>query len=89
MSEAGVEGFDNVIGDPWFGVFAPAGTPAPIVQRIHEALVKALESSEVKERIRAQSLDLLKLSPSSFAALIRSDYEKWGKAVKIAGAKVN
>lgn len=89
MSEAGVEGFDDVVGDPWFGVFAPAGTPAPIVQRLHEGLVKALQSPEVRERIRAQSLDVLTLSPSSFAARIRSDHEKWGKAVRIAGAKVN
>ena len=87
MREAGVSGYDEAGSDLWFGVFAPAGTPKPVVDRLHAELVKALATPEVSERIRAQAYDTWTLSPEEFAAFLRTDHAKWGKVVKLAGAK--
>ena len=87
MREAGVPGYDEAGSDLWFGAFAPAGTPKPIVDRLHAELVKALATPEVSERIRAQAYDTWTLSPEEFAAFLRTDHAKWGKVVKLAGAK--
>lgn len=89
MSEAGVAGFNEAVGDPWFGIFAPAGTPAPVVNRLYDAFTKAIQSATVQERMRAQSLNVLVEGPTEFAARIRIDHEKWGRAVRLSGAKVN
>jgi tripartite-type tricarboxylate transporter receptor subunit TctC len=89
MREAGVEGFDEAGSDLWFGVFAPAATPRPIIDRLHGAIVKALQTQEVSERIRGQAFDAWTLTPEQFAAQVRADHEKWGKVVKSAGAKIN
>ena len=87
MREAGVQGYDEAGSDLWFGVFAPAGTPKPVVDRLHAELVKALATPEVSERIRAQAYDTWTLAPEEFAAFLRTDHAKWGKVVKLAGAK--
>ena len=87
MKEAGVTGYDEAGSDLWFGVFAPAGTPKPVVDRLHAELVKALATPEVSERIRAQAYDTWTLAPEEFAAFLRTDHAKWGKVVKLAGAK--
>ena len=87
MKEAGVTGYDEAGSDLWFGVFAPAGTPKPVVDRLHAELVKALGTPEVSERIRAQAYDTWTLAPEEFAAFLRTDHAKWGKVVKLAGAK--
>jgi len=87
MREAGVQGYDEAGSDLWFGAFAPAGTPKPIVDRLHAELVKALGTPEVSERIRAQAYDTWTLSPEEFTAFLRTDHAKWGKVVKLAGAK--
>ena len=55
MRESGVPGYSEAGSDLWFGVFAPAGTPKPIVDRLNRELIKALDTAEVRERIRAQA----------------------------------
>ena len=70
-------------------MLAPAGTPKPIVDRLHAELVKALKTPEVGERIRAQAYDVWTLSPEEFMAFLRTDYARWGKVVKFAGAKAD
>ncbi|HVP08461.1 MAG TPA: tripartite tricarboxylate transporter substrate binding protein [Burkholderiales bacterium] len=87
MKEAGVAGYDEAGSDLWFGVFAPAGTPKAIVNRLHSEIVKALNAPEVAERIRQQAYDPWTLTPEEFAAFLRTDYAKWGKVVKLSGAK--
>lgn len=84
MRESGVPGYSEAGSDLWFGVFAPAGTPKPIVDRLNRELIKALDTAEVRERIRAQAYSVWTLRPEEFDAFVRTDYEKWGKIVKSA-----
>jgi len=89
MRESGIEGYEEAGSDLWFGVLAPAGTPRPIIDRLHAELVKALKTPEVSDRIRAQAYDVWTLTPDEFAAFLRTDYARWGKVVKFAGAKAD
>jgi tripartite-type tricarboxylate transporter receptor subunit TctC len=80
-------GFANSI---WLGVFAPVGVPEPVLARLREELKRALESPDVKSRFNsAGGLDTFVLQGEEFNALIQRDYEKYGKAVKEIGIKLD
>lgn len=82
ISEAGVPGFATA---QWYGVFAPVKTPRSIIVRLNEALAKVLQMPDVKSRFEAQSATVVRSSPEEFAAFFRREYEKNGKAAKLAG----
>jgi tripartite-type tricarboxylate transporter receptor subunit TctC len=84
MSEAGLPGFD--IGS-WFGLLAPAGTPAPIVSRLNAETVKVLGRSDVQATLGAQGLELVPGSPEQFATHIKSEIAKFTRIAKAAGIK--
>ena len=84
MSEAGLPGFE--IGS-WFGLLAPAGTPAPIVSRLNAETVKVLGRSDVQATLGAQGLELVPSSPEQFAAHIKSEIAKFTRIAKAAGIK--
>lgn len=69
----------------FFGVFAPAGTPAPTVQRLNELINQALRSPEMRERMKNLDLDPQELSPEAFAALVKAAYERWTPVIKASG----
>ncbi len=74
----------------WLGLFAPAGTPEPVVARLRSEVNKVLAQPDVIERLKnAGGLEPYVSTPEEFAALIRRDYEKYGKLVKDVGAKVD
>jgi tripartite-type tricarboxylate transporter receptor subunit TctC len=74
----------------WLGLFAPAGTPEPVLARLREEIAKALASPDVKEKLNnAGGLQAFATSPAEFAALIRSDYDKYGKLVRDIGVKAD
>jgi tripartite-type tricarboxylate transporter receptor subunit TctC len=83
-AEAGVS--DYVI-DSWFGLVVPAGTPAEIVQRLNAEAVRIGALPDVRARLEAQGLSVTTSTPEGFAAVIRADYDRWGKVVKNAGIK--
>lgn len=87
MAESGVDGYTQAGNEPWFGVFAPAGTPRPIVDRLNSELRKAIAAPELAEVLRAQGYDAWTLDPDAFVTFIRDDHAKWGKVVKDAGLK--
>ena len=89
LTEAGIAGFDEVGADLWFGIMAPAKTPRPVIAKLNEALISGLRSPDMRERIRAQSLDLWTSTPEEFAAVLKADLERWGKVVRSSGAKVD
>jgi tripartite-type tricarboxylate transporter receptor subunit TctC len=89
LAESGVKGFEEAGSDLWFGIMAPAGTPRTIVAKLNEALITGLRSPDMRERIRAQSLDLWTSTPEEFAAVLKSDLARWGKVVKASGARVD
>lgn len=87
MAESGVAGYAEAGNDLWFGVFLPAGTPKPIVERLNAEIQKALASPELARVLRTQGYDAWTLDPAAFVAFMRDDHAKWGKVVKAAGIK--
>jgi len=87
IAEAGpVKGFDA---SSWFGLLAPAGTPADIVNRIQQETAKALATPVLKERLLAQGAIPSGMPPAQFAAYIAAETKKWAEVVKVSGAKVD
>jgi tripartite-type tricarboxylate transporter receptor subunit TctC len=84
VSENGLPGFDIFT---TLGVIAPAGTPREIVARIHADILAALAIPEVTQRINDAGLSVIPGSSEQFAAVIRSEYEKFGELVKMSGAR--
>lgn len=74
---------------PWYGVFAPAGTPKPIVDRLHAEIVKALASAEVQEKLAAVGCETFHTTPDKFAAMIREELPAWARIVKESGATID
>ena len=72
----------------WNGVLAPAGTPAPIIEKVNRALVEALRSEEMKAKLAQQGSEPVGNSPEEFRAFIADELVKWGKLVEISGARI-
>jgi len=87
IAEAGpVKGFDA---SSWFGLLAPAGTPADIVNRVQQESAKALGTPALKERLLSQGAIPSGMAPGEFAAYIAAETKKWAQVVKVSGAKVD
>jgi tripartite-type tricarboxylate transporter receptor subunit TctC len=84
MAEAGLPGYE-VIG--WNGILAPAGTPAPVIRKLHAEIVRILNSPEMRARLAADAVEPIGNTPEEFAAVIKADVAKWAKVVKEAGMK--
>jgi tripartite-type tricarboxylate transporter receptor subunit TctC len=67
----------------------PGRHPKPIVAKLNEALIRALRSVEVRERVAAQGFELWTSTPEEYARVIKADRERWGKLVKSSGAKID
>jgi tripartite-type tricarboxylate transporter receptor subunit TctC len=85
VSESGLPGFDI---NTWFGVFVPAKTPRPVVDRLHDAFVKALQAPDVREKMLALGVEPVGNTPEQFAAYIQSEAAKYAKVIQASGAKV-
>jgi len=81
IAESGFPGFET---DTWYGFIAPAGTPAAIVKRIHADTARILELPEMKTALAQQGAQPAGGSPEEFRRFIRSEIEKWGKAIRAA-----
>ncbi|MES2562690.1 MAG: tripartite tricarboxylate transporter substrate binding protein [Pseudomonadota bacterium] len=79
---AGLPGYESA---QWTGVWAPAGTPADIIARLHREIVGTLSTPEVRERLLADGSETLASTPEAFAALIKTELARWVKVVKSAG----
>jgi tripartite-type tricarboxylate transporter receptor subunit TctC len=84
IAESGVPGYDM---NAWVGVFAPAGTPADIIGRLNSEINKVLSMPDVQKILRNTILEAWPATPEEFAALLRSDYEKYAQLIKLTGAK--
>jgi tripartite-type tricarboxylate transporter receptor subunit TctC len=73
----------------WFGLLAPAGTPADIVNRVQQETAKALATPVLKERLLAQGAIPSGMPPAQFAAYIAAETKKWAQVVRVSGAKVD
>ncbi|MBM3341878.1 MAG: tripartite tricarboxylate transporter substrate binding protein, partial [Betaproteobacteria bacterium] len=83
IGEAGVPGYE-VLG--WYGMAAPAKTPVAIIERLNATINRALP--EVQDRYTALGLELAGGTPAHFGAFMKNEFEKWGKVVKLSGAKL-
>jgi tripartite-type tricarboxylate transporter receptor subunit TctC len=81
-AEAGFSGF---VVDSWFGLAAPAGTPADIVQRLNAEVVRIGALPNVRARLEAQGLRVTTSTPEGFGETIKADYDRWGKVIQDSG----
>ena len=86
VAEAGVPGFKA---DVWFGVVAPAGTPADIIAKLNQELVAIMHLPDVDEQLRRQGIEPMTSTPEEFAAFLRAEIRKWGELVRKTGAHVD
>ena len=86
VSEAGVPGYEATI---WLGVVAPAGTPAPIVERLNAEIRKIADSAEVREAWGKQGATPLVMTPAQFTQYLHEDIAKWAKVIAQAGIKLD
>jgi tripartite-type tricarboxylate transporter receptor subunit TctC len=86
VAELGFPGFQV---DLWFGLVAPAKTPAPVLARLNDETNKAVRSPELREKLLAQSYEPLGGTPESFAEALRTDIERFGKAARDGAIKAN
>ena len=85
VAEAGVPGYEA---DLWLGLVAPAATPAAIINRLHDETVKILQRPDVRASFIQQGTEPIGSTPAQFAAMLKTDVERWGKVVKFSGARV-
>ena len=85
IAEQGLPGFDAA---SWFALFAPAGTPRPIVDRLQAEVKKILAQPEIAKKLAEAGLDAVGSSPDELAAYQRTEIAKWAKVVRDSGAKV-
>ena len=81
LNQAGIAGVEA---DAWFALFAPAGTPLSVRERIHQAVVKGLATGAAKSVLAAQGMTLAVKSPAELAAMIPAEIEKWAAVIKAA-----
>lgn len=86
VAESGYQGYAF---DVWFGLLAPGRTPKAIVDRLNAETNKVLAMPDVRERLRAGYYEPIQSTPESFAAVIRSDMERYGQVVRAAGIKLD
>ena len=74
----------------WYGVFAPAGTPRPIVERLHGEISKTMQTPDTRARLlEAGPDDTVTRSAAEFAAIVRADTVRYAKIVKQAGVRID
>jgi tripartite-type tricarboxylate transporter receptor subunit TctC len=84
IEEGGVAGYQA---GNWIGVAAPAGTPEPVVAKLHKEITAMLDLPEIQNQIAADGSEIMHMSPSEFTAYMESEMVKWGRVVKQAGIK--
>jgi tripartite-type tricarboxylate transporter receptor subunit TctC len=85
ISEAGLKGFDQ---STWQGLFAPAGTPQPVITKLSTETMRVLKLPDVEERFVSQGVDVVASSPEEFTAFIKQEVIKYEKLVKTANIRV-
>ena len=84
MAEAGMPDYEVVL---WTSLFAPAGTPRPVVEAIHGQVVKSLQLPDVRERLAGIGVDPVGNTPEQLGAILKADIDKWTAVAKSAGVK--
>ena len=85
VAESGLPGFEAI---SWFGLMAPAGTPAPIVAKAHQTAVAVIGMPDVREKLMQLGFDTVQDGPDAMGQVIKADIVKWAKVIKEANIKV-
>ena len=85
FAEAGVVGAEA---NNWWGLLAPAGTPAPVLGRLQQAISAILDSADIHKRLEHEGAEVMRMSPAQFGELVAAETVKWSQVVKQAGMKV-
>ncbi len=86
VSESGLPGYEAVA---WYGLFATAGTPKPVIDRLNVEIRRLVAGTEIRDALFKQGADPVTDTPEEFAAIVRTDVAKWARIVKQTGAKPN
>jgi tripartite-type tricarboxylate transporter receptor subunit TctC len=86
FAEAGLNGFETAA---WWGVFAPAATPAPVAQALAAAVRSVAGSDDFRRRMESLGVQIPQLTDAAMARFQRAEMEKWGKAVRESGVSVD
>ena len=84
LAESGLPGYEI---SSWFGLFAPAGTPPAVVDRLYRESAKALQSADVRERFAQEGAEPVGSTPAEFGGYVKSEFAKYGRIVKGIGIK--
>jgi tripartite-type tricarboxylate transporter receptor subunit TctC len=84
VSESGLPGFEVIV---WYGLFAPSGTPAAVVERLNAEVRRITAMADVQKKLLDEGADPASATPQEFAQRIQRDYEKWRKVIERAGVK--
>jgi tripartite-type tricarboxylate transporter receptor subunit TctC len=79
-------GFD-LVAKPWYALFAPAGTPPAVLQRLSAAAAAAVNDPAVNKRLVEMGLEPTGLGPDQLAAILKADHERWGEVIRASGFK--
>lgn len=86
MVEAGIKGYES---STWYGLVAPAGTPAELINRLNTEVVAGIKSPDLNERLIREGADPVGNSPAEFAKYMQSEIDKWRKVIRAAGIEPN
>jgi tripartite-type tricarboxylate transporter receptor subunit TctC len=82
-------GYPDFLATSWIGFLTTAGTPKPVIDRYNKELVKILRSPEVKEKLESMEFEIIAGTPEQFRNWIVSEIPRWGKVIKLTGAKAD
>lgn len=80
-------GYTDYHATGWWGVVVPAATPRPIIAKLHADIVRAAKQPDMRDKLEVQGVEIIGSTPEQFAAFIKEEITRWGKAVKLSGAK--
>ena len=84
IAEAGLPGYEVA---NWWGILAPAATPAPVLDKLYKELTAITDSPETRKRFELEGAEVVRMTPSEFANFVAQETEKWTRVVKEAGIK--
>jgi len=86
ISEAGLQGYES---EGWHGLFTPAGTPRPVVDRLYREIATLLRDAKISQQLAAGGAEPVGMPPDEFARALHREIEKWARVVKASGMKVD
>ncbi|MGJ7544564.1 tripartite tricarboxylate transporter substrate binding protein [Variovorax sp. LT1R16] len=86
VAESGLPGYEAM---PWLGLVAPAGTPQPVIDRLHREIAEILKEPELRERFKGWGLDIIGNTPAEFSSFLRRDIDQWARVISSAKIKAD